>query len=406
MNNKLRVAILAPYPLRMKYGDRLKFRTPESLEHPTSWVVNLLRLATDAYPEIDFHLVSFSSHLAHDVHLEDNGVHYHFLRGVPFRLQALTAYQVDRLILTRMLKHIAPDVVEAFGTEGPYAYSAVTTPYPCVVYMQGIVTEILKQMPEGLFTRFQWINLYITRYIERWTIRHGKTFIAENEFTAKFVRLLNPNARIYNIPNLINPLFFNIIRNPTEEQQDILFIGAINERKGALDLLSAFFIVQQRFPQCKLILIGPISDDMKNKIEVLAVEYGLIDSIQLCGQQTPEFIAKAMSRAAMLVHPSWMDSSPNSVLEAMAAGLPVIANRVGGIPFIIQDGETGLLCEPRRIDLLSSKIIELLQSDQIRLELGGKAKKWMKHNLNPFRIVSEYIKIYYDIHTDRKQLVL
>lgn len=232
MKTKLRVALLTPFPVRLKFGDKLEFRTSSSLEHPTSWVVNLIQLATATHPEVEFHVVTLNSHLMSSSFIEDGGVFYYFLRGVPFRLQAINVYQIDRLILRSALKQISPDVVEAFGTEGPYAYSAISAPYKCVVYMQGIVSEILRKAPKRGLTSFQRLNLLISSRIEKWTVRHGKTFIAENEFVAHFVQGLNPTAEISIIPNLINPLYFDISRNPKQGKPVILYIGAVSERKG------------------------------------------------------------------------------------------------------------------------------------------------------------------------------
>jgi glycosyltransferase involved in cell wall biosynthesis len=394
MSENLRVSLLAPYPVRMKFGDQLKFNTTHSIEHPASWVTNLLRMASENCSDIEFHLISSSSHLAQDSYLEKDRIHYHFLRGIPFRLQAITGYKIDRILLQRVLKKVKPTVVEAFGTEGPFAYAGVTSNYPCVVYMQGIVTEILKQAHRVKLPFIQWLNLYLTQHVERWTIRNAKYFISENEFSAKFVRKLNPRANINMIPNLINPIYFNIERNPEELNQDILFIGSISEIKGAFDLLFAFVSVHKRFPKCRLIMVGTIDPDTYNRFTKLAQQYDFQKSIQLLGLQSPENISSIMSRAAMLVHPSWMDSSPNSVLEAMAAGMPVIASRVGGIPYMIEDGVNGILCDVNRIDYLTEKICYLLEKPKEGCELGERANKIMKQNYNPEQVINRTIQLY------------
>jgi glycosyltransferase involved in cell wall biosynthesis len=104
-----------------------------------------------------------------------------------------------------------------------------------------------------------------------------------------------------------------------------------------------------------------------------------------------------MNRSSMLVHPSLIDTSPNSIYEAMLIGLPVIASNVGGIPYMLKHGETGILVEPGRPDLMAEQIIQLYKNPKRRIILGCNAKREVKALLNPEEIIKKRIKIYRDI---------
>ena len=80
--------------------------------------------------------------------------------------------------------------------------------------------------------------------------------------------------------------------------------------------------------------------------------------------------------SAVLIHPSHIDNSPNSVAEAMASGLPVIASNVGGIPSMIENGVTGLLVEPRNHRQLAEAVISLLHNEAERKRLASGQRKW------------------------------
>jgi len=397
----LRIALLAPFPIRMYYGDRLAFRTKQSSEHPASWVVNLV-CALSEKPDVELHLVTLGSHLVKDYRFRKASVHYHFLKGGRYSLKLLTLYQLDRQLLAQELGRIDPDVVEAFGTENAYAYTGVTSGYPCVTYMQGIVSELIKQV-DTVFS-LRWVDFFITQFFERYTVKQGKHFIAENAFSQTFVRRLNSKASIYVIPNLINPLFFQVERDWTSTHLEILFVGSVSESKGALDLIEAFHHVCQILPQCHLRMIGPVNASNKLILEDYIARFGLVDSVTLAGLQNQHFIAEAMQRATVLVHPSWMDASPNSVMEAMVAGMPVVASRVGGIPDIIQDRETGLLVEPRNPAMLAEEVLFLLQNQKERNRLGKNARYVMRGRLDPARIVDELVSVYRRVASEQGRM--
>jgi len=88
------------------------------------------------------------------------------------------------------------------------------------------------------------------------------------------------------------------------------------------------------------------------------------------------------------------EGTPNAVLEAMAAGLPIIATPVGGIPEVIRDGETGLLVPPNDHKALAEAILKLRQDEALRTKLGEQAQKWVQEHHEVRRLPERVIQVY------------
>jgi len=107
--------------------------------------------------------------------------------------------------------------------------------------------------------------------------------------------------------------------------------------------------------------------------------------VKFIGMVSPEKIYDYLEQAKILILPSFYEGLPNVILEAMSVGVPVIATRVGGIPDVVKDGETGLLVEPGRVDELAISIRRLIEDDDLRGKMSKncleEAKKYSWENL-------------------------
>jgi L-malate glycosyltransferase len=146
----------------------------------------------------------------------------------------------------------------------------------------------------------------------------------------------------------------------------VLFVGSLIPRKGLADLLHAMAAPDLKTMRLTIVGDGYLRDDLN----ALATELGLCDRIVWKGLQTPDEVASLMRSSDMLCLPSYMEGTPNVVKEAMASGLPVIASRVGGVPNLVKDGETGLLFDVGDIDGIRSRLKKLLQDVELRRHMG------------------------------------
>ncbi|MEO6563665.1 MAG: glycosyltransferase [Nitrosospira sp.] len=134
----------------------------------------------------------------------------------------------------------------------------------------------------------------------------------------------------------------------------VLYLGAINRDKGVFDLVHAFARILKDEPTARLVLGG--SGDLRG-VRALAVELGCSGAIATPGWVGSEKKFSLLSEARMLALPSYFEGQPMALLEAMAAGVLVVASRVGGIPDIVRDQHTGILTEPGDINGLTTALV-------------------------------------------------
>ncbi len=138
----------------------------------------------------------------------------------------------------------------------------------------------------------------------------------------------------------------------------ILFVGRLRLRKGVEVLLAALAALRQMGVEARLQIAG--DGEHRAAVERTIAELGLADRVELLGRCDARRIAALLAGACCLAVPSIYEGMPLVVLEAMAAGLPVVASRVSGIPEVVVDGETGWLVPPETPAALAAALAALL----------------------------------------------
>lgn len=170
-------------------------------------------------------------------------------------------------------------------------------------------------------------------------------------------------------------------RNGSRDSKHLLFVGRLAGIKGVSVLFEALERILPRFPDMHLTLIGdgPERADLEREAQMR----GLGDVVIFAGYRSQAEVAEALQEADLLVLPSFAEGVPVVLMEAMAAGLPVIASRVAGIPELVEDGVSGLLVPPGDSDALAGAINELLVDPARCARMGehGRAKVSSEFNL-------------------------
>jgi glycosyltransferase involved in cell wall biosynthesis len=138
----------------------------------------------------------------------------------------------------------------------------------------------------------------------------------------------------------------------------LLFVGRLRIRKGVEVLLAALPALRQRFPGVRLLLAG--DGEHRVALEAKAAALGLGTAVAFLGRAGAARVRGLLNGALALVVPSTYEGMPLVVLEAMAAGVPVIASRVSGIPEVVVDGETGWLVPPEDPAALAAALAAVL----------------------------------------------
>lgn len=157
------------------------------------------------------------------------------------------------------------------------------------------------------------------------------------------------------------------------DEQTLLFLGRLGERKGSYDLLRAVARISADFPDLRLLMGG---DGEIDKVRKEAQRLGIADRVGLLGWVKGPDKTALLNRASVYILPSYNEGLPMGVLEAMAAGLPVISTTIGGIPEAVTDGVEGYLVKPGDIDALAAALRRVLSDSNLRRQMGEAA--WLK----------------------------
>lgn len=152
---------------------------------------------------------------------------------------------------------------------------------------------------------------------------------------------------------------------PDEQREDIiLYAGALNERKGYRDLITAFHSLASKYPTWILILAGNGQIVEANKY---AASLNISDQIKTVGWISGQVKDSLFRKARIFCLPSNAEGFPTAILDACSYGIAFITTPVGGIPDIISDGRQGLLFQPGNITKLT-ECLDLLMSDKVYRE--------------------------------------
>jgi glycosyltransferase involved in cell wall biosynthesis len=182
----------------------------------------------------------------------------------------------------------------------------------------------------------------------------------------------------------------------TSDQKVIGVIGRLNPEKGQLIFLRALEKTARSFPGVKALIIGDGQD--RALLEGFCREKALSDRVVFLGYQ--EKVADYYQVLDLLVLPSLSEGLPNTVLEAMSFGVPVLATAVGGVPEIIQNGN-GMMVPPNDPGALAEKMMELLGDGVLRQAIGLKGKTSLYPHFTPEYRVRQIVNLYEELLSDR-----
>jgi len=137
--------------------------------------------------------------------------------------------------------------------------------------------------------------------------------------------------------------------------------------------LHAFAHVRAAFPKARLSIAGEGPE--RESLSALAVSLGIAESVRFTGRLDRDQVAALYRDADVMLNPSRADNMPNSVLEALACGLPVVSTRVGGVPYIVRDGVSALLVDAGDHVAMGGTVLRVLRDEALaaRLAAAGRA---------------------------------
>jgi glycosyltransferase involved in cell wall biosynthesis len=203
--------------------------------------------------------------------------------------------------------------------------------------------------------------------VSRRTICSADLLVVPSRYLEEVFARLGLRARV--VPN-----FIEIERFPFRERRPLrpVFLSArhLEPHYNVECALRAFGLIQARLPAARLIVAGQGSQ--RSELELLAHKLNL-RNVEFTGQKDHEEMGALYGLADILLNSSEVDNQPLSVIEAFASGMPVIATRVGGVPYLVKDRETGLLVERGDHHAMAKAALELLADEELAVRIARNA---------------------------------
>jgi glycosyltransferase involved in cell wall biosynthesis len=339
-------------------------------------------------PEVEVHVVSCTKYpMKSPAKLAEN-TFFHSLH-VPWLGWLRTGYQGCIRAVRRKLREIQPDIVHGQGTERDQGICAVFSGFPNVLTLHGNMRLVARVNRARPFT-----FLWFAARLEHFTIPRSDGVVCITNYTREAVGSLA--RRTWVVPNAVDDSFFEIKRTPSPSVQ-LLCIANVEGRKNQNALIHAVDTLNPpgRF---ELVFLGVATRDNAYANEF----FELIEARPWCryaGFADRHALRQYIASASGLVLPSLEDNCPMVVLEAMAAGLPVAAARVGGVPDLVRHGETGLLFDPLSEKAMAVAIEQLLEGGSP--SMAGRAQAEARQRFRSETISARHLEIYREVLSSR-----
>jgi glycosyltransferase involved in cell wall biosynthesis len=337
-------------------------------------------------PEVETHVVTCTQEAMQSSpeKLADN-IWFHSLH-VPKLGWMRTGYQGCIRAMRRKIREIGPDIVHGQGTERDCSLGAIFSGFPNVVTIHGNM-RLVAQTQGARPLSFYWL----AARLEAFTLPRTGGVICLSRHTERAVSALARKTWV--LPNAVSPDFFDVSVRP-DELPLILCVGSVCTWKNQNAFIRALDRVAAE-GKLRVLFLGQAGDDAYGREfrELLATrpwcEYGgFADRAALKGW---------LGRATALALPSLEENCPMVVLEAMAAGVPVVAANVGGVPDLVQDEKTGLLFDPRDAAAMANAVSRLLKDAALARSLASDARRVAQETYHPSRIAHRHLEIYHEV---------
>jgi len=403
MKKRLKVVWLCRLNLNY-YKHIIKAKTQKG--HPITWITNLVDeiIKQDIF---DLHLITTSSCVNRNVTFSVKNVTFYVIcRKIPFYyvptrlfryfplLKRISDYYCIKRSI-KIIKKINPDIVNSHGTENEDSLPLLKLhSYPKVVNIQGFYNSGIKLHDTPKRRKLL--------EIENEILRTHNNFIIRSKPQKDIIVKYNKSANFYYNFHPINKIAYELYEKKIEKDADLIYVAGICKNKGIEDLILSLAIVKKTIPDIKLKVVGFGDSGYIHYIKELVLKTNVSENVQFLGFLENKDALLEMKKSNVYVLPTYFDTSPMTIIESMALGVPVVSYNVDGIPYMVENNYSGLLVEKGNIKQLSDAIIKILQNVNLKEELIRNAKNYIQDNYDPEKIIQKQTNIYYSILENEK----
>jgi len=215
------------------------------------------------------------------------------------------------------------------------------------------------------------LRILIFRPLLSYGFKHAVKVQTISNFLARWARQMGYKGEVEVIPNGVDVERF---KNPgtklSGDKVILITTSRLVEKNAVGDIIEAVKFLPNNF-KLQILGSGPLEQELKLKVKSLKLEA----RVEFLGEIPNDDLPRYLHQADIFIRPSLSEGQGISFIEAMAAGLPVIATPVGGIPDFLKDGETGLFVEPKSPRLIAFQVHKILSDIVLRDRLIIKAKR-------------------------------
>lgn len=238
-------------------------------------------------------------------------------------------------------------------------------------------------------------------------IKRADIITVISNYLGDYVKKYTKNKNVFLIPNGVDLSRFVIPESKLQKSLDlqkpnrrvIITVSRLVPKNGLADLITAFHILRsklspsdQAVQNLKLVIIG--NGPQREELFQLSADLGLKENVEFLGSIPNEEIYDHLSSSSVFVRPSRSEGLGVAFLEAMAAGVPIVAPPVGGIPDFLRDGKTGIFCKVGDPNDIADKINMILSDDNLRERLVLNGRKLVEEKYDWDKIAVQFKKIY------------
>lgn len=298
------------------------------------------------------------------------------------KLKKINSYIKEVSKLKKILKNIKPDIIISFLSKSNFVMlKANVYNIPMIITVRNALEIELPKSPNRLFAKL----LY----------PRASAIIYQTEEQSDYLKKMKINIEDFAIiPNPINENF-SMSNKKVLRSNTIVSVGRLEKQKNHKLLIDAIFEIHEKIKEFKVVIYGEGS--LRKELQSLIDKYDLSQTICLYG--TADNINEKIVDSSLFVMTSDYEGMPNSLMEAMALGLPVISTDCpcGGPKFLINSYDNGILIPVNDKEALKQSIIEVLSDKNLSDKIAKNAKKIYKE-LNPVKIYNDYYNFIYKIY--------
>jgi glycosyltransferase involved in cell wall biosynthesis len=315
--------------------------------------------------------------------LASTQAHFHTM---PLRnsLDLSSAYQLSRLIRTYEI-----DIIHGHAARD---------------YLVCAIAQRLAARGQLVLTRHHYLPIKANPVYRR-LFRTAGRVIAVSEFVRSSLlqRFKLPEDQIVTIPNWLKPEAYKVLPDRQQARARLglhrpLVVGMIGEitpAKGQEEFIRAAAALAHQRDDVEFLIVGDEHNERRSftqRLQQIAREADLADRVNFVSRV--DDVRWAFAALDVFVLPSWNEAFSIVLIQAMAAGVPVIASQIGGPAEIVTDGVTGLLAPPRQVDALAEKIQQLLDDKDLRARLVTAARQHVEHRFEREKVIDQIETLY------------